>query len=305
MKLPTIIAFVAGSIIGGCSVFVAMRHFAAGSEVITQPTLSVAKSPSSDPFDHDSDPTPKTENQIWEDWLSKLSGKWVSADGQQTADLDFRVLRFGETTGWPEVSRKTFLLGREMDFMSSDGSGSYTISTVYAEPNTMQVIREQTATCSLTGFTLYRDGTPRARSRLPVPKAVPPPEIQVLLGGIRTIKVGESKGEVLKRLSFADIRGSEVIDWYRGLGDNHVTYDLGVDGHWMLRLSYHQKSAVIGEDDGELGDMRVFRGYVDDFRKGISDIEDIVYPYYENGYVITGPNEAEQAGGGDGEKPAS
>ena len=56
------------------------------------------------------------------EWLVRFSGKWVSADGQQSAELDDRMLRFEETPGWPDLNRKTFLLGREeMQFLGDTG----------------------------------------------------------------------------------------------------------------------------------------------------------------------------------------
>ncbi|MCB1079028.1 MAG: hypothetical protein KDM64_14495 [Verrucomicrobiae bacterium] len=226
-----------------------------------------------------------------EEWLRKLSGNWVSADGQQSAVLNYRRLRFDKTVDWPDISQRSFLLGEEMQFMTN--RGFYVISTLYAEPDRMCFIKEDLQTGALTEFTLYREGSPNARSRKPLADKTPPPRVQKLLDAIPTIKAGETKDSVMARLGLADDDSLELLGGQRETGYTDMIFSLGIDNEWMLRLEFSVDST--DEEDGEavIRHFQIVRGYVDDGRNGRFDIQKLVYPYFTDGQIIVAPPEAE------------
>lgn len=292
MNLRTIFAAVLGATLGAGGMFFSMRNSPSEVPPVDTPSQSQPEAIADDPFAATDPVYEPDESMDWSDWLSKLSGKWVSANGEQSAELDFRMLRFGDAADWPDLSGKTFLLGQEMQFLTD--SGFYTISTLYSNPDEMRFIKEDSVTEDLSSLTLYREGSPRARSRAPIPEAEPPTKVQAILDGILTIKDGELKDAVLARLGLNGFEGLEVLAGESGLGETDILFDLGIDDHWMLYVAYTRKSPDAEESEAVLRQLQILRGYVDEAREGWLDTGKPVYPYFAQGQVITKNQQAEQ-----------
>ena len=58
--------------------------------------------------------TQPVEKDHWLENLLKLSGDWVSGDGEQKAKLDGRVLSFGDTPDWPDLQNRDFISVRSV-----------------------------------------------------------------------------------------------------------------------------------------------------------------------------------------------
>ncbi len=246
-------------------------------------------------FADNDDPLAGTENVDWEDWRLSLSGKWVSMDGEQTAIFHPEYLQFGNMTTWPELKQRRIDIGHEMVFRTD--FGYYVISTFYDQPDELFLTCRSSGINDLTSLTLYREGTPLAGSRKPIPYAEPTKELQALLSGIHSIKDGESKDVVFGRLGLGDLKGLEVIDRQSGLGQTDELWDLGIDDHWMLYVIYTLDSPGTDESQAVLRRFQVIRGYVDDNKW--PDTGKIIYPYFAKGKVIT---ENEQKTGQDAVK---
>jgi hypothetical protein len=300
MKIPFIAGIVAGLTIGMCTTYLVMQ-VRSGPPATVQPPSPDPKIPVDAPFaegfvdlaggreaEHDGD-----------ELLSKLSGAWTSIDGQINADLDFRMLRFKAAPDWQDLENQTFLLGSEMDFLSS--RGVYLIQTRYSEPDEMWFCLEDEVTEDLTSFTLFREGSPKAGSRTPIPRGEPPQKVRDLLRLIPLIRAGELKDTVLERCGLGDLDGFELLGGEGGLGETDLILALGIDDHWMLSIGYRRLSPD-DESKAVLRTFKLFQGYVDDVREGLLELERVAFPYYDNGKIITGPSQAEQASSG---QPAS
>jgi hypothetical protein len=294
MKIPFIAGIFAGLAIGATTTFLAMQ-------VRSGPPATV-ESPARDPESAVDDPFAegfvdvdggREADHDWDDLLSKLSGSWTSIDGQINAELDFRMLRFKAAPDWQDLENQTFLLGSEMQFLSS--RGVYLIQARYSEPDEMWFCLEDEVTEDLTSFTLFREGTPKAGSRTPIPRGEPPQKVRDLLGLIPSIRAGELKDTALERLGLGDLDGYEILGGEGGLGETDLILALGIDNHWMLALAYRRLSPDDDESKAVLRTFKLYQGYVDDVRAGFSEFERVAYPYYENGKIITGPSKAEQA----------
>ena len=238
MKIQVIVAIVIGVALGTCGTYMAMLEFVASAQADRGKAVEKLNDednddPFANPTESGSDPFALDERG---DWLSKLSGNWVSADGQQSAELDYRTLRFSDTIDWPDISNRYFLIGNEMQFMTN--RGYYNISTLYTEPDEMCFLKEDLKTGDLTSFTLYREGTPRARSRRPLVEKTPPPKVQELLDVIPTIKPEEKRDSVMKRLGLADDKMLELLGGERSREEHDLIFSLGIDNEWMLRLEF-------------------------------------------------------------------
>lgn len=240
---------------------------------------------------------------VWSDRLDNLSGKWVSADGEQSAELDYRMLHFGDTADWPDLNSKTFLIGREMQFLSDDG-GIYTICTFNGNPDEMHFIKEDSESiknnselADLTSLLLYREGSPNARSRKPLGEKKPPAKAQALLDAIPSIEFGERKDALMARLGLADDDSLELLLGERSMGESDLIFSLGIDSEWMLKLAFTVDSPNAEESEAVIRRFQLFRGYVDDVREGRLDVQKHVYPYFGGGKVIAKPNGAEQDAG--------
>jgi len=64
----------------------------------------------------------------WEKDLLSLSGIWKSADGECTATIDFREIRFAATGRQADLNDGLFLLGESMDFITRNGYYSININ---------------------------------------------------------------------------------------------------------------------------------------------------------------------------------
>lgn len=280
----TLVAVLSAAL-GACIMFFAMRS----SHLETSPVDNVPQGKAIDiddsPFSGTTSFGEPTLEIDWSDWLSKLSGSWVSASGEQSAVLDFRMLSFDGASGWPDLDGVTFLLGAEMQFLTE--SGFYTVSTLYSDPDEIRLIKEDLISEDLTSLTLYRKGTARAHSRIPIPEAEPPPELQTILDGILTIKEGELKEVVLRRLGVMDLKGIEVLAGESGLGETDLLLDLGIDEHWMLHIAYTRSSPEAKESEAVLRRFQIIRGYVGEARQRWPDSGKTVFPYFAQGRVIT------------------
>lgn len=225
-----------------------------------------------------------------EDRLFALSGKWVSPDGQQTAELDGRILRFQETVDWPDLDRRHFLLsGGATSFMTN--SGYYNIRT---NPDKLLFLKEDLKTGDYTSFTLYRERSPNAGSRTPLAVKTPPPKVAALLAAIPTITEGERKDAVMKRFGLADDESLELLDAESSMGETDMLLNLGIDNEWMLQLQHKVDRPGADSGDAVIRLFQVVRGYVDDVKAGRFDIMKPVFPYYSDGTIVLAPATADE-----------
>jgi hypothetical protein len=215
--------------------------------------------------------------------LLKLSGDWISGDGEQKAKLDYRILSFEDTPDWPDLQKQDFLLGTELQFLSD--TGFYTMS---GEEDTITFIKEDRKTKSLSRLTLYRMGSPFAAARPPLPRTPPPPSIQALLDLVPTIRESESLEAVFSRFPKDWTGKLTVIGGDSGMGESDIFFDLEVNGEWML----HAKKKLRGD---KILRFRLVRSYMQDRNGKGPDVRRVVFPYYEFGKIITGPMEAKDA----------
>ena len=232
----------------------------------------------------------RAEKEEAEERLRRLSGNWISADGQKKARLDDDVLEFGVTPDWPDLEGRRFLIGRD-HFAFLTESGRYHFTVFDDEPDAMVLFKQDRATRSPTTLTLYREGSPHAASRPPLPDTPPPPQIQAMLDVIPSIRANESVAGVNGRMGSAwkgEVGEVGVIRGSGSMGESDFEVDLGVDGQWVLQTSQG--------DSGELHRFRVVRTWVKDRREHGPIVERVVYPYYEFGKIITGPMQSRPAG---------
>lgn len=236
-----------------------------------------ANSPVDDPFatsaENESDPFAEEESTSQ---LEKLSGKWVSVDGMQTAELDLRTLRFGPSTDWPDLNNRFFLISENMQFMTN--SGYYDL--ISRKPNKIRVIKEDLENGDLTSFNLYREGSPHARSRKPLADKAHPEKVRALLDLIPTIKKGEKMEDVMTRLGLANEELLEPLAGESGLGQSDWVYGLRIDNEYMLRLSYLTQPPNHLESEAVIFRFQIVRGYIDDIRNSRDDMFKLVYPYF-------------------------
>lgn len=212
--------------------------------------------------------------------LKRLSGNWISADGQKKAKANDDILEFGTTPDWPEIEGRRFLLGKDY-WAFVAGSGRYNVMLFQDRPDELVIFRKDDKTESLSRLTLYREGSKHAASLPPLPDTPPPPKIQKLLDLIRGLKEHESVADVDRRM---DWQGeAELINGSSSLGEADLEFDLRVDDQWVLQRKENQS--------GKLLRFRLVRTWVKERRDLSADVERVVYPYYEFGKVITGPSE--------------
>jgi len=225
-----------------------------------------------------------------EERLSALSGKWVSPDGQQSAELDGRILRFHETVDWPDLDRRHFLFsGGATSFMTN--SGYYNLHT---NPDKLLFLKEDLKTGDYTSFCLYREGSPDARSRTPLAEKAAPPKVAALLAAIPTITVGERKDAVMKRFGLADDESLELLDAESSMGQTDMLLSLGIDNEWMLKLQYKVDRPDADAGEAVIRHFQAVRGYVDDVKAGRFDIMKPVFPYYSDGTIVLAPSTADE-----------
>ncbi|HEY1123876.1 MAG TPA: hypothetical protein VGE67_19820 [Haloferula sp.] len=215
--------------------------------------------------------------------LAKLSGEWISGDGEQKAKLSGRILVFEDAPDWPDLENREFQLGEDLRFLSE--TGRYWMS---GEGDEIVFSKEDRLTKSLSALTLYRKGSPFAAARPPLPRTPPPPSIQSLLDLVPTIRESESLEAVLGRLPKDWAGKLTVIGGGVESRESNIYFDLEVNGEWML----HAKKKVA---DDKILRFRLFRGYMRDSKGKGPDVMRVVFPYYEFGKVITGPMESRAA----------
>jgi hypothetical protein len=230
----------------------------------------------------------RAEKEEAEERLAKLSGNWISADGQKKAKLDYDVLEFGKVPDWPDLEDRCFLINaRHRIFLTE--SGRYHLTVFNDQPDTMIFYKYDRTTKSVSLLTLYREGSPHAASRSPLPETPPPPQIQALLDLIPNIPAQESVAGMNQRIGSVWKGKMELFEHSGSMGESDSEVDLGVDGQWLLLLSQ--------TDSGELHRFRLVRTWVKDWREKQGPIvERVVYPYYEFGKIITGPMQSRPAG---------
>ncbi|HRQ87606.1 MAG TPA: hypothetical protein PLA50_02340 [Bacteroidia bacterium] len=259
--------------------------------VLREPNLVAPDSPFMESNEFDGELDPLTGRKDWLDRLAVLSGDWVSADGDQTAQLDYRVLRFKSTVDWPDLDGRSFLLGEEMQFMTE--SGFYSLHASGDSFDMIFLIKEGASPDGdLSRLTLYREGSPLARSRQPLGEKMPPPKVQALLDAIPSIREGVRKDDVMERLGLARDGSLELLDAERSSGQTDMLLTLGIDDEWMLRLRYDVESSDVADSEAKLRKFQVVRGYVNDIKAGRFDIEKRIYPYFLNGRIIGAPDSA-------------
>jgi len=232
-----------------------------------------------------------------EPWFLGYSGEWVSDDGAQSAVVEKTAIRFKATKAWPELEGLAFELGSPPSFETK--TGHYTLFTLRSEPDEIGVIKRDFTTNDHSSFTLYREGTKLARSRAPIPDAGPPPEILAILDQIRSIKAGERKNAVFKRLGldFTDKNSPRYLDGQSGLGSTDELWKLDSGDEWMCRISYTRVGDVT-DDEIVLDQFKLVRGFASDHGENspmAPEIEYEVYPSYFGGKIITGPSDAHDA----------
>lgn len=293
MKTLLIAGIVAGLFVGSMGTYFVMRSGNYTYEV-EHSSLPEAGGGLDDPLAIGSDSSDQTtlDEPDWSALLSKLSGSWTSADGEQSANLDFRTLRFGRTGSWADLENHTYLLGQEMQFLSD--SGYYTVCQMES-PDALRIIKRDLVTEDVYGFTIYRADSRRARAREPLGIVVPPPSMQKLLDEIPNITPIDRKDTVLQRMGIKEDR-MEILDGSSSFGETDLLLNLGVDGHWMLKLGYKRPGPEAGPSEAKLKRFQIVRGYIDDAREGDLDVEQFIYPYFVHDKVVAGPSKAEQAG---------
>lgn len=295
MKSQLIAGIVAGLFVGSMSTYFVMKGEISPAEV-EQPSEPEAGGFLDDPFAIGSESGDQGvfDEPAWTTLLSKLSGSWISADGEQNANLDFRTLRFGRTGTWADLENNTYLLGQEMQFLSD--SGFYSVCQMES-PDALRIIKKDLVTEDVYGFTIYRADSPRARARQPLGDVVPPPSVQKLLNEIPNIRPTDRKDTVLQRMGIEEDR-LEILDGSSSLGETDLLLNLGIDGHWMLKLGYKSPGPEAGPSEATLKRFQIVRGYIDDAREGDLDVEQFIYPYFVYDKVVAGPSKAEQTGAG-------
>lgn len=288
------LAALLGALGGAVATYIAVR----AREQVVIPSSTAVLSLSDDPFAE----TPNNEagsavlddhpfsGSEWTDRLLRLSGAWISADGQQAAELDYRTLSFGATKNWPDIENQTYLLGQEMQFLSKDGFYSVCVDEA---PDSLRIIKQDLATDAYCGFTLYREGSPQARSREPLGDITPPPVIRGILDQIPNIREGERKDAVMGRIDLGPGK-IEVLECFSSLGVTDMLISLGIDRHWMLKLDYKLDPPDSPESEATILRFQIIRGEIDDARNGSHDIEQIIYPYFHFGKIITASAIAKQ-----------
>ncbi|WP_341405548.1 hypothetical protein [Luteolibacter soli] len=232
-------------------------------------------------------------------FLKRRSGNWISADGLKKAKLNDDILEFGSMPEWPDLDGRSFMLSKDGVFLTE--AGRYLMQSSDGEPDTLSFIKRQRDTQGFTRLTLYREGSPHAASRPPLPDTPPPPDIQKMLDLIPRMNEHEAVGAMIQRMAEAGVvvrkEGiADIIDFDADRGEKRLEFDLGFDDQWVLQRSEDAK--------GEVYRFRLFRTWVKDRREGGDpEVERVVYPYYEFGRIITGPMESraaesEEKGGG-------
>ena len=233
--------------------------------------------------------------------LEKLSGKWISADGQQNAEIDFRTLRFKDMGQWADLDNQTYLLGQEMQFLSK--GGFYSVCQTEAS-DSLRIIKKDLMTDDVYGFTLYRSDFPRARARAPLSQVEPPPEIRIILAAIPKIQQTDRKDDVLRVMKL-DEEKMEILEGSSSLGETDRLFNLGIDDHWMLKLGYKRPRPDSPPEQTTFKRFQLVRGYVDDVRRdGALDVEQFIYPYFVFDKIVTGPTSTQQVAPSAGDKPS-
>lgn len=169
-------------------------------------------------------PTPATSGPIVEmdeeARLRVITGNWVSATGEQKASIDGRKIRFNTATHWPDLEGGAGTLAPGLHFQTNQGSYSLDITN---EDRDRIVIHTYNIHADSLSFVLYREGTKHANSRKPLPETAPPAKVKSILDKIPTIKIGESRNAVMKRLGL-DQDGS--IERILKEEDSGQTYEL-------------------------------------------------------------------------------
>lgn len=225
----------------------------------------------------------RLDDSEWGRWFSSFSGDWVSVDGRQLVRLENGVLYISDSFDWPDLDHRTFIIGEDMQFVSHGNVYNITASD---DHDVMYIIMRDSYTEDLCGFTLYREGTSRARLHAPIPDVDMPVEVRSILEAIPKLKKGDLKDDVVRVIGIDKIDGLELLDKQSNLGGSDLVYSLGIDDHWMLRIGYSRERL---DEDSEIEVIRrvqVVRGYVEDVRNGYQDIEKLVYPYFALGKVI-------------------
>lgn len=279
MKHSARIAFLTGLILGAIITVLVMLIRVNNDPVVPanakDQTSEVSPTPPVDPQPDHWDQLAKEREH-----LANLTGEWASWDGRQTATFDGRILRFQNAEGWPDLDRKSFLLGRDFQLLSE--SGLYFVKAYYSDMDAMHFIKQDLASEDLSSFILFRAGTPRARARPPLPRTPPPPAIQGMLDSMARMN------------STADLHGTpepdsptkdltiEVIQYdgtSLGGDDEDMIVRLGESDEWMVEISQFR---------GEVTRQRIIRGSAELVRKGEGGIAEYLYPYYVDGKLITG-----------------
>ncbi|MCW1926245.1 hypothetical protein OKA05_27070 [Luteolibacter arcticus] len=229
----------------------------------------------------------EAEDKKASDRMKKLAGTWISADGEKKATVEWNVLKFGQTPDWPDLEGRSFLLGADHLLFLTE-SGRYMVSVSDAEPDAMVFMKRDLKTESLSRLTLYREGSPRASSRPPLPDTPPPPSIQALLDLIPDLIEHESVDGVNRRMAPVWGGTMDMIHGFGTMGEFDAEFDLGVDGQWLLQRK--------DKGGGKLLRFRLVRCWVKDRREYGPDVERVIYPYYEFGKIITGPMKSHTAG---------
>ncbi|MCW1887446.1 hypothetical protein OKA04_22105 [Luteolibacter flavescens] len=220
--------------------------------------------------------------------LKLRSGKWISADGQTMLSADGELLEFGDAPGWPDLAKHAFLVPGDSNVFYSL-SGRYIARIYHDRPDEFVFFKSDRKSGSLIVLTLYREGTPHAASRPPLPNTAPPPRIQAILDLIPGIQENESVEEINRKMAEVWSGKLDIIRNTMERGESDLEFNLDVEGQWVLQRSE--------KENGELMRFRIVRTWVEDRRSpGGPEVERVAYPYYEFGKIITGPMQFHVAG---------
>jgi hypothetical protein len=136
----------------------------------------------------------------------------------------------------------------------------------------------------------------------PVPKSTDvttpgaPAKVREIVHKMAALKKGMSRRDVIGQLGLNKDESVKDLDAGGDLGEGYESYDLGINGEWVLTIDYK-----FGYKNGEwdFGNQEVFevslqRGSVSKFKKNEDQHWERFYPYWRKGVMIDKPPESKK-----------
>lgn len=275
MKLIPVIAQAISAVVAAVAMIWSQGHNFAGAEENPEPAAA------EHPVEMDE-----------EAWLKVIAGNWVSATGEQKATIEGRKIRFTSAKHWPDLEGGIHLLGQHLTFQTNEGS--YSLLTSDEDHDWIDISTYNIHADSLS-FVLYREGTKFAGSRKPLPETAPPAKVQAILDKIPTVKAGEHRDAVMKRLGLDQDGSLEHIEKQQDSGQTYELINLKAGDEWMLELIHGANPSENGNGTEGVYHCKVIRGSVKDQKEGEPDYQYRVFPYLIDGRIITGPSDSRKA----------